>query len=101
GAVANALASGEALVEPSLALQRAAALTQYRETIDLYGAPLGVRMARKHLAAYVDAAGVDIDPAERRLFRAALCRIASPDRVADALAAFFEADLGAARRIAA
>lgn len=101
GAVAKALETGGALEAPPLAAQGAAALVHYHETIDHYGAPLGVRMARKHLAAYVEFAPVDMDPAERRTFRAGLCRIASPERVLEALAAFFEDDAVAAARIAA
>ena len=101
GAVARALASGVAVQAPPLDVQRDAALSHYRETLAHYGAPLGVRMARKHLAAYVDHAPVETDPAARRAFRGALCRMASPDKVADALAAFFDSDLRAAVRLAA
>jgi nifR3 family TIM-barrel protein len=92
GAVARALASGEAMKPPSLQAQKDAALVHYGETIAHYGAPLGVRMARKHLAAYVDHAPIDIDPAQRRAFRAAICRIATPERVVEGLSAFFERD---------
>lgn len=101
GAVANALETGESLLPPTLAVQGEAALSHYRDTIAHYGAPLGVRMARKHLAAYVDFAPVDMDPAERRSFRAALCRIASPEKTAAALEAFFKDDISAAAQLAA
>ena len=101
GAVAAALSTGEAMRAPPLEVQREAAITHYRETIGHYGAPLGVRMARKHLAATVDHAPIGIDPALRRAFRSELCRMTSPDRVADALAAFFEGDFRAAARSAA
>jgi tRNA-dihydrouridine synthase B len=101
GAVARALASGEAMTPPSLDVQRDAALAHYAETITHYGAPLGVRMARKHLAAYVEHAPVDIDPALRRAFRASICRIAAPARVGEALSAFFERDDAALERFAA
>jgi nifR3 family TIM-barrel protein len=90
GAVAKALATGDALIAPPIDVQRDAAITHYKETIDHYGAPLGVRMARKHLAATVDHAAVDIDPARRKALRSEMCRMASPERVSDALAAFFE-----------
>ncbi len=89
GAVAAALKTGKDMIAPSLEIQRDAAIDHYRDTIDLYGAPLGVRMARKHLAAYVDCAPLDIDPVERRTFRAAICKMSSPDRVTAALAAYF------------
>jgi len=101
GAVARALETGEPMRAPSLEAQGRAALLHYRETVGHYGAPLGVRMARKHLAAYVDVAPVEMDPAERRAFRAAVCRLASPEKTAEALAAFFENDVRAAARIAA
>ena len=101
GAIAQALEAGALLKQPPVEAQCAAALTHYRETIAHYGAPLGVRMARKHLAAYVDHAPVQLAASERRRFRAALCRIASPEKTADALEAFFTQDFQAAVRLAA
>ncbi len=90
GAVAEALRTGAPMIVPPLAVQRDAAIVHYKETIEHYGAPLGVRMARKHLAAAVDYAPVDIDPAQRRAFRSALCKMASPERVEAALFGFFD-----------
>lgn len=101
GAVAKALETGGGLLPPTLAVQGEAALSHYRDTISHYGAPLGVRMARKHLAAYVDFAPVDMDPIERRRFRAALCRIASPEKTAAVLETFFRGDIPAATKLAA
>jgi len=101
GAIATALTAGGECIAPSLAAQCAAALIHYRETIAHYGAPLGVRMARKHLAAYVDHAPIDIDPGARRALRAAICKMASPDKAAEALAAFFDCDIVGAERLAA
>ena len=101
GAVAKSLETGQPSVAPPLGVQREASLSHYRETIAHYGTPLGVRMARKHLAATVDHAPIDLDPLERRAFRAAICRIATPERVCDAMAAFFNGDLTLARRVAA
>lgn len=89
GAVARALEEGGDAVPPPLAVQRDLAATQYRETIAHYGAPLGVRMARKHLAATVDTLDIDIAPEIRRAFRARLCRLASPEAVLDALEGLF------------
>jgi nifR3 family TIM-barrel protein len=90
GAVADALATGGVERAPSLSEQRDGALRHYCETIDHYGAPLGVRMARKHLAAYVDQAPVEIAAEERRALRSVLCRLASPVLVEDALADFYD-----------
>jgi len=101
GAVAKALTAGGEFIAPSLAAQRGAALTHYRDMIAHYGAPLGVRMARKHLAAYVDHAPVEMDLGQRRALRAAICRLVSPDKVAGALTAFFACDIAEAERLAA
>jgi tRNA-dihydrouridine synthase B len=101
GAVAAALETGGAMTPPPPAAQRDAALMHYCETIAYYGAPLGVRVARKHLAGTVDHAPVDVDPALRRAFRGELCRMASPERVLDALAGFFEGDTVLAEKSAA
>ncbi len=101
GAVAASLESNTPMQTPAIEVQRDAAVVHYRETIDLYGVPLGVRMARKHLAAYVDCAPLDIDPRERRAFRAAICKVFSPERVTEALFAYFEANLADAVKIAA
>ncbi len=90
GAVAKALEGGGDEIHPPANEQRDMALRHYRETIDHYGAPLGVRMARKHLAAYIDLAPVAMAEAERRAFRAAICRLASPEAVTDALAGFYD-----------
>lgn len=89
GAIADALATGGKEIHPTAAEQCEIALRHYRETIAHYGEPLGVRMARKHLAAYVDLAPVDVSSSERRAFRAGVCRLASPSAVADQLAGFF------------
>lgn len=101
GAVATAIKTGGAVERPPMEIEREAALAHYRDMIDHYGAPLGVRMARKHLAAYVDQAPADIDPARRRAFRAAICKLNSPAKTADALGAFLSRDISEARRLAA
>lgn len=101
GAAAEALKTGGPLKAPDPAVQRDAALAHYRETIAHYGEPLGVRMARKHLAAYVNAAPVDLEPGRRRALRAQLCRIASPVRAEEALTAFFESEFAAFDSLAA
>lgn len=92
GVVASALETGAAMTAPSLEIQKTAAISHYNDMIEHYGAPLGVRMARKHLAAYIDHAPVKIDPDVRRTVRASICRLASPKKVEDALQAFYESD---------
>jgi nifR3 family TIM-barrel protein len=101
-AIAAALETGaKAIVEPPIGQQESLALAHYRDMIAHYGAPLGVRMARKHLAAYVDQAPVEVSLGERRAFRAVLCRVASPERVAAMLTAFYAGALSEALAIAA
>jgi tRNA-dihydrouridine synthase len=86
GAMAKALADGsETTVAPTLADQVAAMVAHYRGMIDYYGEPHGVRMARKHLAAFVDTAPVATPDHIRRIFRAEICRAASPRLVEDLL----------------
>ena len=88
-AVAHAIETGaDRIGAPSLEEQGVLMRAHYEDIITHYGAPLGVKIARKHLAAFIDRAPLDIAPAERRAFRAAICRLASPGRVADMLSAF-------------
>ncbi|MBT8473078.1 MAG: tRNA dihydrouridine synthase DusB, partial [Marinicaulis sp.] len=101
GAIADALKQGGDVAAPSIERQCEIAVQHYREMIDHYGEPLGVRMARKHLAAYIDAAPVEIDPCARRAFRAAICQLASPIKVVDALKAMYGRDFNAAMKAAA
>ncbi len=89
GAIAAALKSGGEVRAPRSAEQCATALAHYRDMIDHYGAPLGVRMARKHLAAYVDNAPAEVGDAERRRFRAELCQLSAPAKVEAMLARFY------------
>ena len=101
GAVATALREGGQIMQPSMDEQGEAAIAHYQDTIGHYGEPLGVRMARKHLAAYIDNAPTTMTPAERRQFRAAICRLSAPGQVVDALRAFFAGEAQAAVELAA
>lgn len=101
GAIARALETGVEIEAPPLDVQRDAAIRHYRETIAYYGEALGVRMARKHLAATVDHAPVDVDPAERRRFRAEICRTFLPEKVEEGLFALFSGDFTRIRHHAA
>lgn len=62
------------------------------ESLEFHGSTLGLRMARKHLAAFVDAAPLALEPAARRTRRADLCRLETPAEVAGAVRALFGAD---------
>lgn len=82
GAIAQALANGAPkLRAPSIETQMRLAVRHYNDTIDLYGEALGVRVARKHVAGYVDHAPLDIDDLERRALRGELCRLTNPREV--------------------
>ncbi|MGU3468267.1 tRNA dihydrouridine synthase DusB [Methylobacterium sp. C33D] len=63
GQVAAALA-GRPAAEPSRAEQAALAAEHYAGLLSLYGRDMGVRHARKHLAAYAETGGA-LSPAER------------------------------------
>lgn len=82
GAIAQALQSGASAIEtPSLRSQIDGTERLYRDLIAHYGQPLGIRTARKHLAAFVDQAPVDIAPESRRAFRSAVCQSINPETV--------------------
>jgi tRNA-dihydrouridine synthase B len=55
GQIAAALA-GEPVVEPTAEQKTGAAVEHYEELLSLYGRTVGVRRARKHLAAYAETA---------------------------------------------
>ena len=102
GMIADALAGGEGRA-PSLARQAEIALRHYRATVALYteghgggeemGQRLGVRMARKHVAAYVDKLDRPLEPVQRRQIRARLCSAQDPGEVADGLEQLFRGEL--------
>lgn len=69
----------------------------HADCLSFYGVDLGVRMARKHLAAFVEEAVLDVSPAERRIRKADLCRLEAPHQVIQALRALFRnADMAVA-----
>jgi tRNA-dihydrouridine synthase B len=58
---------GRQVTEPTPEVKSAVAIEHYEGLLTLYGRSVGVRHARKHLAAYADAAASDceLDPADR------------------------------------
>ena len=62
------------------------AIEHYRDVIKFYGEGKGIRVARKHLAGYVEHLGL---PSEREL-RSKICRSENPDEVVDILADLYE-----------
>jgi len=91
GAIARALSRNAVKIEtPDPDAQLLGMIAHYQDMIRHYGEPLGVRMARKHLSAFVDQADFDLSPAMRKLFRTEICRTASAAKVEDLLQRFGE-----------
>lgn len=95
GQIGRWLAGGAPPRDPPLARQLEIASIHLRESVALYGAALGLRMVRKHLAAYLAAArGGTPAPSER----IAVLEASDEVEALDALSRFYE---GAARARAA
>jgi nifR3 family TIM-barrel protein len=92
-AVARALRSGGEARTPSLQEVGAALIALYEDTLSFYGALLGMRVARKHIAWAIDAHATMIEPDARRRLRADVCRMTSPTEVLRALETIFTEDL--------
>lgn len=63
----------------------------YEDSLSFYGAPLGLKVARKHLAAAIDAELTDLDPLTRRAVRGEICLIDEPRRVLARVCQLFNA----------
>ena len=83
-AALDGAAGGDLAMEVRLAI----ALDHFQAALSFNGDLHGVRIFRKHLAAYVEAAPVG-DPATRRAARAALCRLDQPRDIERELTAFW------------
>jgi nifR3 family TIM-barrel protein len=95
GRLQRALAQAAPLCRPSPQEEFSALLDLYESMLSFYGVGLGVRMARKHLAAAVDDA-YWLAEGERRAERSALCRLEDPRHVKAHLTRLFAFDLEAA-----
>lgn len=89
---------GRPFEEPGASERLAIATAHLRDSLDFYGERLGLRIFRKHLAAYVENAPWPSDPGARRDARAALCRLEEARSVERGLGALWETP---DRRIAA
>lgn len=95
GAVADALQTGGAMAIPGAAAQAEMLIHLYQETVAYYeeghtlcaekGRLLGMRTARKHLAAFADTVPADLDESARKALRSTLCRATDPAQVIDLL----------------
>ncbi|MEL6375075.1 MAG: tRNA dihydrouridine synthase DusB [Pseudomonadota bacterium] len=78
---------------PSLAVQRATALTHVALMLEHYGPALGLRNARKHICWYLERAvtsGAPFSPEAIKAWRSKLCRNENPQAVKADLDAFYE-----------
>ncbi|MBL8556344.1 MAG: tRNA dihydrouridine synthase DusB [Phenylobacterium sp.] len=66
---------GRPFEAPDAAARLGIAIAHLDESIAFYGERLGLRIFRKHLAAYIENAPWPADPGARREARAALCRL--------------------------
>ncbi|MGO4409969.1 MULTISPECIES: tRNA dihydrouridine synthase DusB [unclassified Brevundimonas] len=85
----RALADGTRLQEPGREERLAIVIEHLRGSVAFYGLPLGLKMFRKHLGWYVEQAPWPEDPAERRVAKARLCRLETPNEVEQALSALW------------
>ena len=82
GAMAKALDTGaESLEIPPIAAQIKAMVDHYQRMLEIYGTPLGIRMARKHIAAFIDQLDIGLAAGPKRALRAHICQLTSPEKV--------------------
>lgn len=73
--------AGKSFTEPQPQERLSIVLDHFRHSLTFYGERLGLKMFRKHLGAYIEAAPWPGDAVARRLAKAALCRIDEPSVV--------------------
>jgi len=81
--------AGRPFVEPDAAERLAIALAHFRDSLEFYGERLGLRIFRKHLAAYIENAPWPACAQARREARSALCRLEEPRLVEQGLMALW------------
>ncbi len=84
--------AGEAFEAPDADTRLGIALDHFRDSLGFDGDRLGLRIFRKHLAAYIEQAPWPADTADRRAARAALCRLDDPAAVERALCTLWTPD---------
>jgi tRNA-dihydrouridine synthase B len=92
-AIERALAEGGDIVEPDLEARLGIVLDHFRDSLAFYGDRLGLKIFRKHLAWYIEGAGLPAIATARREMKAELCRISEPRDVEAALTALWRRDL--------
>ena len=81
---------GHAFIPPDAETRLAIAIAHLRESLEFYGERLGLRIFRKHLAAYIENAPWPADAQARREARAALCRLEDARSVERGLQALWD-----------
>jgi tRNA-dihydrouridine synthase len=74
---------------PDLTTRVALVLEAYQDCLSFYGTRIGIRVFRKHLAAYVDQAPTSLDSATLKTARQELCRLEDPADVIAGLKALW------------
>jgi tRNA-dihydrouridine synthase B len=92
GAIERALREGGDEITPATSALLDSLLALYDETLDFYGAQLGMRVARKHIAWTIDAAFGE----HARLRRKAICTLTDANAVRRALLDLFDESEGRA-----
>lgn len=85
-AIERALRDGGEIAAPPRARLLQSLLSLYDDTLEFYDRPLGVRIARKHIAWMIDAEF----GAPMRELRQTICTLEDPQRVREALIALFD-----------
>ncbi|TAL37762.1 MAG: tRNA dihydrouridine synthase DusB [Phenylobacterium sp.] len=80
---------GRVFVEPPSEERLAIAVAHLRDSLEFYGERLGLRIFRKHLAAYIENAPWPADAQARREARSALCRLEDAQSVERGLSALW------------
>ena len=73
--------AGEAFVQPDVDARLSIVLDHFNDSLAFYGDRLGLRIFRKHLAAYIEHAPRPNAAEDRRIARAAICRLEEPREV--------------------
>ncbi len=84
-AIETALVEGRDCREPDLSRRLEIAVEHMGDTLGFYGEALGLRVFRKHLASYIEAAATPYDAAQRRSIKSRLCQMTSARDVESAL----------------
>ncbi|MGQ3016900.1 tRNA dihydrouridine synthase DusB [Phenylobacterium sp.] len=77
----EAALAGHTFESPDVETRLAIVLAHLDDSLDFYGARLGLRIFRKHLAAYIDNAPWPTQAEARRAARGRICRLEEPSQV--------------------